>query len=351
MRFNYFLTSFLPTKEYGGDRLYREIVEQALRAETLGFDVVSIPEHHAINLLIIPAPLQLATKIAALTRNIEIGISIIVLPVHDMRILAGEIVVSDILNDGRVTVGVGRGAFDFELTRLGTPLSQTREKFDESIAVLEALLSRDEVSWDGKYYKFDPLTIMPRPVRRIPLMVASITPDSIYACAKRGYDVQTTPLNSDFSHLLEQVNAFKRGKAEAPRNGRDPRLSLQRVVYLTRNDAEAERVGRAVYDYYKRFDNVFTGPGIVEGGLVQPLPRKQSVEEMMDNLLICGKSKMIDSLGRYADTGIDELIMSSGFGLPQEDMLDMMDRFAAEIMPHFQSKSAAQVRAHETLVD
>src|SRR3546814_12331512 len=83
MDFNYFLTSFLPSKAYGGKRLYDDMVEQAVLADQLGFRAVSIPEHHLVNILLVPAPLQMAVKIAALTRNVEIMTSIIVLPIHD----------------------------------------------------------------------------------------------------------------------------------------------------------------------------------------------------------------------------------------------------------------------------
>lgn len=345
MRFNYFLTTFLPRKDYGGDRLYREVIEQAVHADALGYDAVSIPEHHLINLLIIPSPLQMATKIATLTRNIDVVISISVLPIRDMRVFAGEVVQADILCDNRLVLGVGRGAFAAELTGLGVELSETPKKFAESLAVLEALLTRENVSWDGAYYKFDGITVMPRPERPVPIMIATITPDAIYNYAKRGYDIQTTPLNSSFDVLLEQVNAFRKGRSEAPVGVRSPKLSLQRVIYLARDDTEARRIGHSVYDYYKRFDNVFSGPGVLRDGMVEALPRKQQFEEMMDNLLICTKSRMLESLSKYAEAGIDEVIMSSGFGLPQADMLDMMERFATEIMPHFKPAKQARLDA------
>ena len=109
------------------------------------------------------APLQFATHIAAHTSNVKIMTSVLVLPLHDMRTYAGELVTTDIFTEGRMLFGVGRGAFGFEMNRLGVPLESSREKFDESLDLLMALLTEEEVSWDGKYYKFDPLTIMPRP--------------------------------------------------------------------------------------------------------------------------------------------------------------------------------------------
>lgn len=343
MRFNYFLTSFLPRKEYGADRLYRDMIEQAVLADRLGFDAVSIPEHHLINVLLVPSPLQMATKVATLTRNVEVVTSIAVLPIRDMRVFAGEVVQADVLCDYRLTLGVGRGAFGYEIDRLGTPMAESRSKFDESLAVLEALLSSEEVSWDGTYYKFDAITVMPRPPRKIPIMVAAMSPDAIFHSAKRGYDIQTTPLQASHEVLLEQVNAFKRGRDEAGVVDRPQKLSLQRVIYLARDDADAVRNGELVYDYYKRFDNLFTGPGVVRNGMIEPLPRKQSFEEMMANVLICTKSQMIDKLASYADVGIDEVIMSSGFGQSQAEMLDMMARFADEVMPHFAGAAEVQI--------
>lgn len=341
MDFNYFLTSYLPNKEYGGKRLYDEMVEQAVMAERLGFRAVSIPEHHLVNVLLVPAPLQMAVKIATLTNRVEIMTSIVVLPVHDMRIFAGEAVQADMLCDGRLVLGVGRGAFAYELERLGTIVSETRSKFDESLAVLQALLSREDVAWNGTYYKFDALTVMPRPMRALPLMVAAMAPEGIYHCAKQGMNVQTTPLQASHDVLLQQVEAFHRGKAEAGARGTNLRLSLQRPIFLARDEADARQKLAITYEYYKRFDNVFSGPGQVKGGCIEALPRVQSLTEMAENILICPASEMIDRLGGYAEAGIDEVIFSAGFGPSQDEMIEMMQRFAGEVMPHFRSGDAA----------
>lgn len=311
------------------------MLEQAVLADKLGFRAVSIPEHHLVNLLLVPSPLQMAVKVATLTKQVEITTAIAVLPVRDMRVFAGEIVLADILCDGRLNLGVGRGAFGFELARLGTPIEKSREKFDESFAVLQALLSGEEISWNGKYYQFDPITVMPRPMRRVPMMVAAMAPEAIYSAASKGLSVQTTPLQEAHSVLLEQVDAFKRGKEAAGEAGRHSRLALQRVAYAARDRAEATRSLEFIHDYYKRFDNVFSGPGVVKNGLVEPLPRKQTIDELERNVLVCTPSEMIDRLGQYQDAGIDEVILSCGFGQNQADMIEMMQRFASDVAPHF----------------
>ena len=90
------LSPYLPEKSYGGARLYSDMVELAVLAEQVGFESVSTTEHHLINCLMMPAPLILATKIAAHTQKIKILTSVVVLPLHDMRVFAGEIITADI---------------------------------------------------------------------------------------------------------------------------------------------------------------------------------------------------------------------------------------------------------------
>jgi len=268
-----------------------------------------------------------------------------VLPLHDMRVLAGELVCADIFTDHRLMVGVGRGAFGFEMDRMGVPLEISREKFDESLNLLQALLAEEEVSWDGEYYRFEPLTIMPRPTSDIPLMMAVLVPEAIYACTKRGFHIQTTPLSGDHQHMLDQVGAFTRGKRELGAAGAHQTLSLSRVTFLSHNEADRKRKIEMAHDYYSRFDNVFTGPGIVEAGMIKPLPREMSLEQTAENLTICTPSEMIDKITPYAEAGVDRFIMNVNFGVEQAEVLESIQCFAEEVMPHFSGTASSAARA------
>jgi alkanesulfonate monooxygenase SsuD/methylene tetrahydromethanopterin reductase-like flavin-dependent oxidoreductase (luciferase family) len=139
------------------------------------------------------------------------------------------------------------------------------------------------------------------------------------------------------------VNAFHRGKAEAGEGGRDLALSMQRMAYCARDEKDARAKLKSAYGYYSRFDNLFTGPGIVANGAAEALPRKQSIEELGENLLICPPAEMIDRLGMYADAGIDELIISAGLGASDTESLEEMERFASEVMPHFRKAGRSAV--------
>ena len=345
MDFNHFLSSYYPDVSYGGARLYADMVAQAKLADRLGYAAVSVPEHHLINILLTPAPLQMAVKVAAETENVRIVTAVAVLPLHDMRVFAGEVVQADILTEGRTVFGVGRGAFAYETARMGVPLETTREKFDESLDVLIALLTEEEVSWDGKYYKFAPMTVMPRPMTRPmpPIMMAVLVPEAIYHCTKRGFHIQTSPLKGDFHHMMDQVDAFHRGKAELGADGDHLTLSVLRVGFAAGNQADAKAKLELAHDYFKRFDNVFTGPGLVDNGAIRPLPRTQSVEELAENILICPPAEMVDRLGPYAEAGIDEMILNFNIGAAQEEVLEAMQRFAEEVMPHFADKRSVRV--------
>jgi alkanesulfonate monooxygenase SsuD/methylene tetrahydromethanopterin reductase-like flavin-dependent oxidoreductase (luciferase family) len=338
MDFNHFLTSYMPNPNVGSKVHFQNMIEQSILAEKIGYKKVSIPEHHLINLLMMPSPLQMAVKIASLTKNISISTSVAVLPLHDMRTYAGEVATADILTDGRLILGVARGAFPWEMKRLGTPIEHSKEKFTESLEVLQKLLSEEEVSFSGKYYNFEALTIMPRPITQpIPIMIAAMDPNSIKNAALRGFHVQSTVLSGTKELLMERVNAFREGCEELGEKGKLLKLSMQRMMFVAKDEKDAEKKNKLAYEYYKRFDNMFTGPGKVKNGNIIPLPRKQSFEEMKDNLLICPINELIDKLSIYAEAGVDEFIISSSFGQEQNETIESMHKISEEIIPYFKN--------------
>jgi alkanesulfonate monooxygenase SsuD/methylene tetrahydromethanopterin reductase-like flavin-dependent oxidoreductase (luciferase family) len=336
MEFNHFLTSYMPDPKIGSRQHFKNMIDQSLLAEKLGYTSVSIPEHHLVNLLMMPSPLQMAVKLATLTSKINIVSSVCVLPLHDMRTFAGEVAVADILTEGRLILGVGRGAFSWEMTRLGSPKEQSKEKFVESLEVLKLLLTKEEVSWNGKYYQFKPITIMPRPISNpVPIMIAAMDLNSIRDAAAKGYHVQSTVLSSTKNILQKRANAFREGCLKLGEKGKLLKLSMQRMAYAAKDDQDAKEKNKLAYEYYKRFDNMFTGPGHVDHGLITPISRDQSLEELTKNLLICPTSELVEKLGVYAEVGIDEIIISASFGQSQKDLEESMHRIHDKVMPYF----------------
>jgi len=337
VKFSIQLSADYPDKSYGGDRVYQDMLDQAMLADALGFDAVNVTEHHLVNCLMMPAPLQFAVKIAAHTQRLKIMTSVAVLPLHDMRVFAGEVVVADIFTDGRLMLGVGRGAFGYEMERMGVPMTETRPRFNESLDVLMALLNEEEVSWAGDYYTFDPLTIMPRPVRPggPPIVMAVMNPEGIYQSTKRGFHIQTTALSGSHQMLLEQVASYTRAKEELGPAGEHLTLSLSRLAFVTESAADRQAKVEAAHAYYGRFDNIFTGPGIVDNGVIRPLPREQTIEDLAASQLICTPQEMVEKLRPYAEMDIDRVILNFNFGVDAEETLNAIRLFADQVMPAF----------------
>ncbi|MCS5592544.1 MAG: LLM class flavin-dependent oxidoreductase [Gammaproteobacteria bacterium] len=337
MQFCQQLSAYLGAKEYTGYQLYQDMCEQAILCDASGYDSVALTEHHLINILMMPAPLQFAVKIAASTKNIKIITAVGVLPIHDMRIYAGEVIAAQMFTDDRLILGVGRGAFACEMALLGSPLEESRDKFNESLDVLTSLLSEEEVSWQGDYYNFDALTAMPRPMTEggPPIMMAVLNPEGIYACTKRGFHIMTTPLAGNHQLMLDQVDGFNRAKNEMAEAGKDLTLSLSRGAFVVGDEADKKVKLEQAYEYFARFDNVFTGPGIVKNGMIEVLPRKQTMAELDQSLLICTSDEMIDQLSVYDEIGIDRMILNMNFGASHEDTMKSIKRFSEEVMPHF----------------
>ena len=338
MEFNHFLTSYIPDPRIGFKQHFKNMIDQSILAEKLGYASVSIPEHHLVNLLMMPSPLQMAVKLATLTSKINIVTSVCVLPLHDMRTFAGDVAVADILTEGRLILGVGRGAFAWEMARLGSPKEHSKEKFIESLEVLKSLLTKENVSWNGQYYQFEPITIMPRPISNpIPIMIAAMDPVSIREAASKGYHVQSTVLSDTKELLKDRADAFRDGCNDLGEKGKTLKLSMQRMAYAAKDELDAKEKNQLAFEYYKRFDNMFTGPGKVNRGLIDSLPRNQSLEELTNNLLICPTSELVDKLKVYAESGINEIIISASFGQSQEDLIESMYRISDQIIPYFKN--------------
>jgi len=167
-----------------------------------------------------------------------------------------------------------------------------------------------------------------------------LNPEGIAACTKRGFHIQTTPLSGKQELFKAQIAAHKEAKAEMGGAGAHLRIMMSRLIYCTRDEAQARDALERAFDYYKRFDNLHFGQGVVERGRVAPLPRKQTIGELAENLIICPPSEMVDRLAPYAEAGIDEVILSSNLAQPQEEHIEAMERFAAEVMPHFRDNAA-----------
>src|SRR5215831_9378262 len=198
---------FVPCHRYDERVSVKELYDQALEtvrfADAAGFTTAWFPEHHLVQYYASPSPLMLAVKAAAVTRRIRVGAAILVIPYYNPLRLAGELGMADTLTGGRLEIGVGRGAFEYEFDRFGIDETIGAARLREGMEIVEGLLAREDFSYAGTTCSFGPATSVPRPLQRPrpPIWVAARSPDTIAWALRRGYDLLSTPWREPFARV------------------------------------------------------------------------------------------------------------------------------------------------------
>src|SRR5262245_15543263 len=179
--------------EQDGSTLYQEQMEQALLVDEFGYDVVWLPEHHLVHLLKAPNPLLTAVQIGTRAKNCRIGVAVLVLPFRHPLLLAGDIALTDHILNGRLELGVGRGAYRYEFERFEIEFNESRDRFEECVDILARVWNSPDrgVPYEGKFYRFDDTYVWPRPFQRPhpPMWVAAQTAPTIEWAVEKGYHV------------------------------------------------------------------------------------------------------------------------------------------------------------------
>lgn len=169
-----------------GER-HRHIVDQAVQAERLGFTAVHIGEHHFSD-FIVSAPPVLLSAIGARTTTLKLSTAVTLAGNLDPVRAAEDYATVDVLSGGRVEVVAGRGnLFVDTYAGFGHPVETARERYDESVPLLNRLLREEEVHWQGRFRT--PLTghtTRPRPEGGLPLWIGAGSPESAKLAADIG---------------------------------------------------------------------------------------------------------------------------------------------------------------------
>jgi probable F420-dependent oxidoreductase len=127
-------------------------------------------------------PMSVLTYAAARTERVMLGTGILVLPLRHPVLLAKEIATLDQLSGGRFIFGVGPGWYPPEFEAVGARIQERGGRTDEVLQAVRLLLTREQASFEGRYYRFRDVAIEPRPRRMPPVWVAggSRLPDPEY---------------------------------------------------------------------------------------------------------------------------------------------------------------------------
>lgn len=203
----------------------------AVRAEELGFDSVWVSEH-IFNVSYVYdriggkpyyEPLTILSYVAAMTKRVALGTSVLVLPYHNPIRLAKVAATLDVISGGRLTLGVGVGVIQQELQTMGSPFAERGAITDEAIAVMKTLWTQDDPQFEGRYHRFSGMKFSPKPLQQphIPLSIGGVSRAAIRRAARVGNGwhpngLEPKELAQKMGELHRQAEAAGRDASEIP---------------------------------------------------------------------------------------------------------------------------------------
>ena len=149
-----------------GVEAYRGMVERMQFVEKLGFDWISVSEHHYSPQRLTPNPIVSAAHLAAFSRNIKIAVLGPIISQSNPVQVAEELAMLDNLMPGRLVVGLLRGITGEYLT-YGLNPAEARERTTEGMElVLKAWTEAQPFGWQGRHYQFRTVSVWPRPAQQ-----------------------------------------------------------------------------------------------------------------------------------------------------------------------------------------
>jgi F420-dependent oxidoreductase-like protein len=287
-------------------RSWDEIVAGAEYAERTGWHGVWFADHFMDNSDDKSAPMlecfAVLSALATRTERVRIGSMVAGNTYRHPAVVANQAAAIDRISGGRFVLGIGAGWQRNEHEAYGIELPPVREllaRFDEACQVFTALFSQDRVDFDGRYYQLSDAPLEPKPTA-MPLLIGAAGEKVALGIVARYAD--------EWNHWGTPETAAHKGKVfreHCERIGRDPatvRRSTQAMIeVIAPGDTAAGR---------RRDELVGRGRPVVMG----------SAEEVRD------------AIGRYAEAGIDEILVPD-FGLGDgERRFAALERLREEVL-------------------
>ncbi len=229
---------------YGRSTTFDRIRQVALLAEQLGYasvwttDHVAVPQENIEPYGNIYESLTILAMAAMLTRRVQLGTSILVLPQRDPVLAAKQIATIDRASGGRMIVGVGAGWNEREYRHLGADFHTRGKRLDEDIRLLRALWSRENVSFEGRWTQLDHVMSAPLPAQdsHLPIWIGGNEEPSLRRAAELGDGWQTTGASPDqIAQGVRRIDELH----TANQRGSESNLANKRI---NESDAGNERI-------------------------------------------------------------------------------------------------------------
>ena len=326
------------------------------RADELGYTSVKAVEHyfhdyggHS------PNPIVFLSAVAARTRRIRLITGAVIPAFNNPIKLAGELSMLDNISNGRLDAGFGRAFIPKEFEVFGVNMDESRARFEEGIDIITRLWTEEQISYEGKFRKFENVRLMPRPVQKPhpPIWIAAVaTKDSFIWAGRQGYHVMIVPFASNLALVRELVQSYRDAWREGgyPPGAEQIQSSLHCYVAETHKEA-IEGFRRPVERYIEVFAEA-----------VRSWSDKQSSQyagynKLVEAITALTAEKMIDSHTALVGTP-DEVIEQIEFnrdligehepsmqinfgGIKEREAFRTLELFAHHVMPRFQTAASS----------
>lgn len=237
---------------YRGDfdpvQMYQHICQQAQVAYQGNFEALFTAQHYLTG----PAaamvqPFLLLSYLAAQVPGLYMGTSVFLLPLHHPVDVAEQTATLDILSGGRFLFGVGQGYREVEFQSFGLDKGHRRQRMVEGLQVIQKLWAEDNVTFQGRFFQLDGVSIAPKPLQRPgpPILVGADTVRSVSRVPEVG-DHWIASRRHSKGFLRQALPAYK---AALERQGREFKgLFIFRDLCVAGDAREAEERIKEAYE-------------------------------------------------------------------------------------------------------
>ncbi len=309
-------------------RVIRDVVEEAVLADSLGVDFIGLGEHHRADFAL-SAPDVVLAAIAARTKRIRLGSAVTVLSSDDPIRVFQRFATLDAVSEGRAEVILGRGSFTESFPLFGFKLEQYEALFEEKLDLFAKVREERAFTWQGK---LRPALTNQRvfPGTASGTLAAWIgvggSPQSVVRAAKYGLPLMLAIIGGDPGRFVPYVDLFHRaleqlGKGELP-------VGVHSHGYVAETDAQA---AEELFPSYKAMRDRIGG----ERGW-PPMAKGEFAREIEEGSLYVGSPETVArKIARTVKTlGLARFDMKYSAGaLSHERMMKSIEMYATRVMP------------------
>ena len=286
---------------------YKAFIDYVKKADSCGYHSLFVVEHHFSGIGQVSATTNLLSYLAGITKDIRLGTGVLVLPWHNPVMLAEQLSTVDLVSNGRLDVGVGKGYRDIEFNGFAIPKEEANARYQESLEIIKkSWMSSERFSIQSANWKFHDIVVEPAPVQKPhpPIWVGAGRPESIQAAAKEGFNVLLDQF-AGIGQTTDRLNDFKTGCELAGRPFNPMQIALNRTIIVTKSEEETKVAILRRAEAQKKIDQF----GVLPGNETKSFDERIDVN---DKAYIIGQPhEVINRLQELKDIGFEYILMTT----------------------------------------